>query len=147
MELSRYGPTYNVTSKLVFRLSSFLSEKQGTQILNSAKPSFSFVLVMEKPSNSMDIYEFSQLYGRIDEDPARIVFRKVVEICERLEQAGIFHRDIKDENILLNVRTLEPKLIDFGCAVLSSPHERFTTFSGTPEFAAPEVRTLCQARG
>lgn len=102
---------------------------------------------MEKPSNSMDIYEFSQLYGRIDEEPAKVVFRKVVEICDRLEQAGIFHRDIKDENILLNVRTLEPKLIDFGCAVLSSPHERFTTFSGTPEFAAPEVRTLCQARG
>ena len=101
---------------------------------------------MEKPSNSMDIYEFSQLYGRIDEDPAKIVFQKVVEVCERLEQAGIFHRDIKDENILLNVRTLEPKLIDFGCAVMSSPHESFTTFSGTPEFAAPEVRTLCQAR-
>ena len=32
---------------------------------------------MEKPTNSIDIYEFSQIYGRIDEEPAKIVFEKV----------------------------------------------------------------------
>ena len=99
---------------------------------------------MEKPSNSIDIYEFSQLYGRIDEAPARVVFRKVTEICYRLENAGIFHRDIKDENILLNIVTLEQKLIDIVCAVLVNDAKyQFTSFSLTPEFAAPEVRSLC----
>ena len=63
-----------------------------------------------------------------------------------MEHAGIFHRDIKDENILLNTNTLEPKLIDFGCAVqVDNLNQRFYSFSGTPEFAAPEVRSLCQS--
>ena len=68
----------------------------------------------------------------------------MTKICARLENVGIFHRDIKDENILLNTNTLEPKLIDFGCAVqVTTSNEHFYSFSGTPEFAAPEVRSLC----
>ena len=31
-------------------------------------------------------------------------------------KAGITHHDIKDENVLINRKTLECKIIDFGCA-------------------------------
>ena len=105
---------------------------------------FSFVLIMEKPEDFIDVYEFTQLYGSLKENPARVIFDQVVKICIRLQNFGIFHRDIKDENILLNVNTLEAKLIDFGCAIEASTDDTFLSFSGTPEFAAPEVR---QKRG
>lgn len=104
----------------------------------------SFVLIMEKPEDFIDVYEFTQLYGSLKENPARVIFDQVVKICIRLQNFGIFHRDIKDENILLNVNTLEAKLIDFGCAIEASTDDTFLSFSGTPEFAAPEVR---QKRG
>jgi len=99
---------------------------------------------MEKPEDFIDVYEFTQLYGSLKENPARVIFDQVVKICIRLQNFGIFHRDIKDENILLNVNTLEAKLIDFGCAIEASTDDTFLSFSGTPEFAAPEVR---QKRG
>ena len=105
---------------------------------------FSFVLIMEKPEDFIDVYEFTQLYGSLKESPARVIFDQVVKICIRLQNFGIFHRDIKDENILLNVNTLEAKLIDFGCAIEATTDDTFLSFSGTPEFAAPEVR---QKRG
>ena len=64
--------------KLLIRLSSFSSVRQGKTLFSLEKFNFfSFVLIMEKPSNSIDIYEFSQIYGRIDEEPAKIVFEKV----------------------------------------------------------------------
>ena len=42
----------------------------------------------------------------MDDDSNTVTFR----------QAGITHHDIKDENVLINVQTLEAKVIDFGCA-------------------------------
>ena len=80
--------------KLLIRLSSFSSVRQGKTLFSLEKFNcFSFVLIMEKPSNSIDIYEFSQIYGRIDEEPAKIVFEKVeiiytvsVKILQRLRR-------------------------------------------------------------
>ena len=95
---------------------------------------------MEKPEGSIDLYEFSQVYGSMKEDAARIIFEQVVRICCELENINIFHRDIKDENVLINIDTLQAKLIDFGCSVSSDTEKVFNSFSGTPEFAAPEVK-------
>ena len=37
----------------------------------------SFVLVMEKPQNSIDLFEFSRNFGAVKEQPAKIIFRQV----------------------------------------------------------------------
>ena len=94
---------------------------------------------MEKPTDSKDFFEVSKEYGAIRESPARIIFRQVVETCQSLHSRGVFHRDIKDENILINMKTLETKVIDFGCATDFSSTEEYDHFSGTPEFCAPEI--------
>ena len=97
---------------------------------------------MEKPSDSKDFFEVSKEFGAICESPGRLIFRQVVETCSALHHRGIFHRDIKDENILVNLKTLQTKVIDFGCATEFDADREYETFSGTPEFCAPEIFTV-----
>ena len=93
---------------------------------------------MEKPDYSIDIFELSRSCGPINEDPSKIIFRQIVQTCKNLHSLGVLHRDIKDENILINRETLETKIIDFGCACDFTDKE-ITEICGTPEFFPPEM--------
>jgi serine/threonine protein kinase len=61
---------------------------------------------------------------------------------------GVVHRDVKPGNVILSEGSggrLEPKLIDFGLALLAGAGDRITldgVLVGTPDYVAPE-----QARG
>ena len=94
---------------------------------------------MERRSNTIDIFDFTAQYGTVTEECAAIIMSNVVESCFEMYKNGIFHRDIKDENVLLNPSTLETAIIDFGCAAqASSKTQQFRSFSGTPDYTAPE---------
>lgn len=55
-----------------------------------------------------------------------------------LYQHGILHRDIKDENVIIDEK-FKCKLIDFGSAASWTPGDLFGTFCGTMEYCSPEV--------
>merc|ERR1712168_102994 len=74
----------------------------------------SLVYVMERPTNSMDLFNFITQKKYLTEPTARFLMRQVVETISRRHAKGIIHRDIKDENLLIDVHTGELKLIDFG---------------------------------
>ena len=97
----------------------------------------SFVLVLEKVENCLDLFELSRKYGALKEEPVRIIAAQLLRMWQSLNQSGIAHRDLKDENIIINSATLECRLIDFGCATLLSPKTQ-KSFAGTPEFYPPE---------
>ena len=97
----------------------------------------SFVLVMEHIQKSCDLFDLTQKYGALKEEQVRIIFGQIIEMVEVLQKSGISHRDIKDENIIIDLTTLQVKLIDFGCATTDFEGE-YTDFSGTPEFYPPE---------
>jgi serine/threonine protein kinase len=74
----------------------------------------SYVLIMERPEPVKDLFDFITEKGALPEERARCYFRQIVETLIEVHKAGVVHRDIKDENILVNQKTHQLKLIDFG---------------------------------
>ncbi|BGP12113.1 serine/threonine protein kinase [Rhodosporidiobolus nylandii] len=72
--------------------------------------------------------------------PSKIqdILRQLVDAIWFLHEHSIVHRDIKDENVVLDPHGTV-KLIDFGSAAYVKEGRKFDTFSGTLDFAAPEV--------
>ena len=101
----------------------------------------SWVLVLKRNPHSIDLFELSSKYGALGEDAARIIIKQVVETSIKLLNKRVFHRDLKDENILVDTRTLETQLIDFGCATYYHKDKCYDELMGTPEFFPPEYYT------
>ena len=76
----------------------------------------SFIFVMEKPVVHMDLFDYITNKTRLEEDVARGFFQQVVETVTACSRAGIVHRDIKDENLVVDLQNLQLTLIDFGSA-------------------------------
>ncbi|XP_058240288.1 serine/threonine-protein kinase pim-1-like [Hemibagrus wyckioides] len=97
-----------------------------------------FVMIMERPSPSMDLLEFMELQGgSLSEAQARDIMVQVIRAARHCCERGMVHRDIKVEKLIINPETLEVKLIDFGCGELlkDTPSKHFfgTIFLIPPE--------------
>ncbi|TQV94598.1 CAMK/CAMKL/PASK protein kinase [Cordyceps javanica] len=86
----------------------------------------------------MDLFDYIELRSNMEEAECRSIFVQVAQAIHFLHtKALVVHRDIKDENIILDGEG-NIKLIDFGSAayIKSGP---FDVFVGTIDYAAPEV--------
>uniref|UniRef100_A0A0K0DDX0 Serine/threonine-protein kinase 1 n=1 Tax=Angiostrongylus cantonensis TaxID=6313 RepID=A0A0K0DDX0_ANGCA len=97
-----------------------------------------FLIVMERPENCMDLFDLISTYGKLDEDTARGIFIQVVDsVCAMYVQHGLIHRDIKDENLIVDMKTGEVKIVDFGAAA-SAEKAMKKEFQGTRSYCPPE---------
>ncbi|XP_064652931.1 PAS domain-containing serine/threonine-protein kinase-like isoform X2 [Lineus longissimus] len=105
-----------------------------------------YQMVMEKHGQGMDLFEFIDRCPNLDEPLASYIFRQLVSAIRYLHGLDILHRDIKDENIILDEK-FHIKLIDFGSAAFMEPGKLFGTFCGTLEYCSPEVLLGNKYRG
>ncbi|KAK9699521.1 hypothetical protein RND81_08G178800 [Saponaria officinalis] len=85
---------------------------------------------------------------RFPEPLARRFFHQLVSAMEYCHRNGVFHRDIKPQNILLDSEEMI-KVSDFGLAAVietSAAGSLLQTACGTPAFAAPEIVGRGRAR-
>ncbi|XP_073031286.1 CBL-interacting serine/threonine-protein kinase 6-like [Primulina eburnea] len=79
--------------------------------------------------------------GRLLEDPARHYFQQLISAVDFCHSRGVYHRDLKLENLLLD-EDGNLKVTDFGLSALSD-HLRqdglLHTTCGTPAYVAPDV--------
>ncbi|XP_042353798.1 PAS domain-containing serine/threonine-protein kinase [Plectropomus leopardus] len=97
-----------------------------------------FQMVMEKHGDGLDLFEFIDMQPRLDEPLASYIFRQLVAAVFYLRTKNILHRDIKDENIIID-KCFHIRLIDFGSAAMMAPRKLFYNFCGTLEYCSPEV--------
>ncbi|XP_016358946.1 serine/threonine-protein kinase pim-1-like [Sinocyclocheilus anshuiensis] len=96
-----------------------------------------YVMVLERPIPSMSMFSFVKLRRRLNEGMARNFMWQVIHAANICCKRGVFHRDIKLENLLVNPDTLEVKLINFGCGTLMKD-SAYVAFNGTEMFCPPE---------
>ncbi|XP_048859989.1 serine/threonine-protein kinase pim-1-like [Brienomyrus brachyistius] len=98
-----------------------------------------YIMILERPDPCQDLYEFCYSKGGyLSEDVARHVLMQVLQALRHCQDSGVFHRDLKTENLLIRTDTLEVKLIDFGCGD-KWKDTPYVEYSGTEDFAPPEL--------
>ncbi|KAH8923695.1 Pkinase-domain-containing protein [Atractiella rhizophila] len=110
--------------------------KDGATLLGIPRPPLATLR-----RSSCDLFECIEQHQMLDEARARLIFRQIVDVLCYLQELGVCHRDIKDENIVVDDE-FNVKLIDFGSAVIFEPKKGspyFNRFYGTTNFASAEI--------
>lgn len=88
--------------------------------------------------NGGELYKIFLSKRRFPENVVLFYAAQISLAIGYLHEAGIAHRDLKLENILVGEDGYL-KIIDYGLAKMLSDDEVATSFCGTPEYIAPEM--------
>ncbi|XP_076274726.1 uncharacterized protein LOC143205359 isoform X1 [Rhynchophorus ferrugineus] len=81
----------------------------------------------------------NQKHGKLNESTTRYYARQFVSALAHMHNVGVVHRDLKMENVMLNLEHTQIKIVDFGLSNIYHPDEPLRTHCGSPEYAAPEL--------
>ncbi|KAI3650774.1 hypothetical protein MP228_004255 [Amoeboaphelidium protococcarum] len=108
------------------------------QLKNVFKDRHNFYLEMPLHGRGMDLFDYVDLKLQIPEWEVHTIFKQVCSAVNHLHMNGIVHRDIKDENIIID-SNMQIQIIDFGSACHYNEKSQFKAFCGTLDYISPEV--------
>lgn len=79
--------------------------------------------------------------GRVSEDVGRKLFQQLIDGVSYCHSKGVYHRDLKLENVLVDVKG-NVKITDFGLSALPKHFRKdglLHTTCGSPNYVAPEI--------
>uniref|UniRef100_A0A182J2S3 Protein kinase domain-containing protein n=1 Tax=Anopheles atroparvus TaxID=41427 RepID=A0A182J2S3_ANOAO len=98
--------------------------------------------------NGGDLADYLAVKGTLSEDTIRLFLGQLANAMKALYQAGVVHRDLKPQNILLSHNCgkglpvpskITLKIADFGFARFLQDGNMAATLCGSPMYMAPEV--------
>ena len=96
-----------------------------------------FFIVMENIAGGNLLSAINKM-SKLSEIMAKNIFKQLIETLKYLHNLGIVHRDIKPDNILIDLDNTI-KLIDFGVSKEVKYGQLLNDSCGTPAFIAPEI--------
>ncbi|KAG2464358.1 PIM1 kinase, partial [Polypterus senegalus] len=108
------------------------------QLLDWCTDPYDVLLILERPEPCMELHYFVIEREEYLEEPlARDIFQQIVEAVQHCHSRGVFHRDVKMNNILIQIPNHQIKLIDFDCGAQVHGGD-YSSFRGTSKYAPPE---------
>ena len=122
-----------------------LGQNYGVSLIEWFELRQEVIIIMERPENSMNLREFIHNFhnGKLSEESAKVniltnkqcfwekniiyicvsvqdVIRHLIHATQDMHEKGVFHRDIKCENILIQPTAAgeQLRIVDFGCGSL-----------------------------
>lgn len=114
--------------------------KQNTvvKIYETFETSKYLIIIMEYVSGG-DLLTYVKKRNKLSENVAKYIFRQIILSLEFTHQQNIIHRDIKLDNILLDIHG-NIKICDFGVSkYIKTKKEIMYDQCGTPAYIAPEI--------
>ena len=98
-----------------------------------------YILIIMEYINGGNLFSFLKKRRKVSEKTAKFLYRQIILGLKYIHSHNIVHRDIKLENILIDLNN-NIKICDFGIGrVLSSPEQLLFDQCGTPMYIAPEI--------
>jgi non-specific serine/threonine protein kinase len=113
------------------------NNKRIVKLLEAFENEKYFFIIMENIIGGNLLNAINKM-TKLSESIARNIFKQLIETIKYIHNKGIVHRDIKPDNILLNINN-NIKLCDFGVSKEIKKGQLITDSCGTPAFIAPEI--------
>ncbi|KAM3872354.1 serine/threonine-protein kinase pim-1-like [Diretmus argenteus] len=141
-EMDLDGETSQIPLEVVLMLrvadAESLGKNAAVSLLDWYQQDQKLILVMERPIPCMDLFDYAEERGTLQEDETKILMKQLLSGILDIHAKGVLHRDIKLENLLIETGSPTPRLrlIDFGCGTFLHPgfYDKFAGTDIPPEF-------------